>query len=161
STPVFALWFQAAVSLALLTTNTYDQLLSYVVFADWLFFGLTAGALVIIRRRATIPYRRATLSGSPQASGVGGKESPSSGDGQIAFTPGHPWTTFAFIAVAAGIVANSFFVYPIQSLIGSAILGAAAIAFFVSRRPDHFRQDSGGLPKRSTEAQGVRHERRE
>ena len=43
-TPVFALWFQAAVSLALLTTNTYDQLLSYVVFADWLFFGLTAGA---------------------------------------------------------------------------------------------------------------------
>ena len=44
-TPVFALWFQAAVSLVLLTTNTYDQLLSYVVFADWLFFGLTAGAL--------------------------------------------------------------------------------------------------------------------
>ena len=36
STPVFALWFQAAVSLVLLTTNTYDQLLSYVVFADWL-----------------------------------------------------------------------------------------------------------------------------
>jgi hypothetical protein len=39
-TPVFALWFQAAVSLALLTTNTYDQLLSYVVFADWLFLRL-------------------------------------------------------------------------------------------------------------------------
>jgi len=47
-TPVFALWFQAAVSLLLLTTNTYDQLLSYVVFADWLFFGLTAGALLMI-----------------------------------------------------------------------------------------------------------------
>ena len=28
-TPVFALWFQAAVSLVLLTTNTYDELLSY------------------------------------------------------------------------------------------------------------------------------------
>ena len=109
-TPVFALWFQSAVSLALLTTNTYDQLLSYVVFADWLFFGLTAGALVIVRARE----RKA---GAP-ATGV-------------ARMPGHPLTTGAFIAVAAGIVVNSFFVYPTQSLIGSAILGAAAILFFV------------------------------
>jgi hypothetical protein len=53
--------------------------------------------------------------------------------------PGHPWTTFAFIAVAVGIVVNSFFVYPTQSLIGSAILGAAAIAFFVSGRPTRLR----------------------
>jgi len=138
STPVFALWFQAAVSLALLMTNTYDQLLSYVVFADWLFFGLTAGALVIVRRRD----RRATRFGSPEASerraGLSGS-SPDGSDGQIAAVPGHPWTTFAFIAVAAGIVVNSFFVYPTQSLIGSAILGAAAIAFFVSGRPTRLR----------------------
>jgi hypothetical protein len=97
-------------------------LLSYVVFADWLFFGLTAGALVIIRRRAT-------LSRSPGLS----KRSPNDDDRQIASMPGHPWTTFAFIAVAAGIVVNSFFVYPTQSIIGSTILGAAAIAFFVTR----------------------------
>src|SRR6185312_1075205 len=96
-TPVFALCFQAVVSLALLTTNTYDQLLSYVVFADWLFFGLTAGALVIVRRRAA----------------------PASSD--IAPAPGHPWTTAVFISVAAGIVVNSFFAYPAQLLIGSAI----------------------------------------
>jgi len=108
-TPVFALWFQAVVSLALLTTNTYDQLLSYVVFADWLFFGLTAGALIIVRRRT-----------GPASSGV-------------AAAPGHPWTTAVFIAVAAGIVVNSFFAYPIQSLIGSAVLGAAAVAFFATR----------------------------
>jgi len=108
-TPVFALWFQAAVSLALLTTNTYDQLLSYVVFADWLFFGLTAGALVIVRAR--------------------GGAAPD----RVAPVPGHPWTTAIFIAVAAGIVINSFFAYPTQSLIGSAILAAAAVAFFVTR----------------------------
>jgi basic amino acid/polyamine antiporter, APA family len=109
-TPTFALWFQAAVSLVLLTTNTYDQLLSYVVFADWLFFGLTAGALVIVRARHPAP------------------------DGPIARMPGHPWTTFVFIAVAAGIVVNSFVAYPTQSLIGSAILSAAAIAFTGFRR---------------------------
>jgi basic amino acid/polyamine antiporter, APA family len=106
-TPVFALWLQAAVSVALLTTNTYDQLLSYVVFADWLFFGLTAGALLVVRRRDPRPHDA------------------------IARTPGHPWTTILFAAVAAGVVGNSFVAYPTQSLIGSAILTAGAIAFFV------------------------------
>jgi APA family basic amino acid/polyamine antiporter len=106
-TPVFALWFQAAVSLVLLMTNTYDQLLSYVVFADWLFFGLTAGALVIIRRR------------EPLAST------------EVAAMPGHPVTTGLFIAIAAGVVLNSLIAYPTQSLIGSAILGVGSIAFFI------------------------------
>jgi APA family basic amino acid/polyamine antiporter len=116
-TPVFALWLQAAVSLVLLTTNTYDQLLSYVVFADWLFFGLTAGALIIVRRR-----------------------NPSPG-GEIARVPGHPVTTFAFVAVAAGVVFNSFIVYPVQSAIGSAILGAATAVFLAAGR----RGTPGGL----------------
>jgi APA family basic amino acid/polyamine antiporter len=97
-TPVFALWFQAAVCLALMATNSYDQLLSYVVFADWLFFGLTAAALFVL--------------GGP----VG--------------VPGHPVTTGLFVAVAFGIVVNSFIATPTQSLIGSMILAAAALAFF-------------------------------
>lgn len=106
---MIALWFQAAVSIVLLTTNTYDQLLSYVVFADWLFFGLTAGALVIARRRDA---------------------GPTPG---VAMVPGHPYTTSIFIAVAAGVVANSFVANPIQSLIGSGILAMATMAFFISR----------------------------
>jgi len=113
-TPVFALGCQLVVSLALLTTNTYDQLLSYVVFADWLFFGLTAGALVIVRRR-----ERAGVVDPPAG---------------VAQMPGHPWTTFAFIAVALGIVLNSFVAYPTQSLIGTGILTIAAVVFFGIRR---------------------------
>jgi APA family basic amino acid/polyamine antiporter len=110
-TPVFALWLQAAVSLLLLTTNTYDELLSYVVFADWLFFGLTAGALLIVRRRTPKP------------------------PGEIASMPGHPITTLAFVAVATGVVLNSFVAYPVQSLIGTTILaGATAVFFLVHRR---------------------------
>src|SRR5437588_678473 len=106
-TPVFALWFQAAVSLALLTTNTYDQLLSYVVFADWLFFGLTAAGLLIVRRRDPRP------------------------SGDIARVPGHPVTTAVFVLVAAGVVLNSFIAYPTQSTIGSAILVVSTAAYFV------------------------------
>jgi hypothetical protein len=48
--------------------------------------------------------------------------------------PGHPWTTALFIAVAVGIVLNSFVAYPTQSFIGSSILGTAAIAFFVLKK---------------------------
>jgi hypothetical protein len=36
-----------------------------------------------------------------------------------------------FMAVAGGVVANGFVVYPTQSLIGSAILAAGAIAFLL------------------------------
>jgi basic amino acid/polyamine antiporter, APA family len=109
-TPVFALWLQAAVSLVLMTTNTYDQLLSYVVFADWLFFGLTAGALLVVRARDPQP------------------------GGEVARMPGHPVTTTAFVVVAAGVVLNSFVVYPVQSLIGSSILAAATATYFLLHR---------------------------
>ena len=109
-TPVFALWFQAGVSLVLMTTNTYDQLLSYVVFADWLFFGLTAAALFIARARHA-------------------------GDGPDVFpAPGHPWTTGAFVLVAFGVVVNTFVAYPAQSLIGSAILAAASGGYVATRK---------------------------
>jgi APA family basic amino acid/polyamine antiporter len=105
-TPVFALWFQAVVSLALLATNSYDQLLSFVVFADSLFFGLTASVLFIARARGE--------------RGAG-----------IVPVPGHPYTTGLFVAVCSGVVANSFFAYPTQSLIGTVILAAAALSYRV------------------------------
>jgi hypothetical protein len=43
-----------------------------------------------------------------------------------------------FVLVAVGVVVNSFVAYPIQSLIGSAILVVAAVVFFalrVARQP--------------------------
>jgi basic amino acid/polyamine antiporter, APA family len=107
-TPVFALWFQTAVALVLLTTNTYDQLLSYVVFADWLFFGFTAAAVFVARRRRL---------GAPTVT-----------------VPGHPVTTALFVLVAIGIVGNSFVAYPRQSFIGTTILLVAAAAYAILPR---------------------------
>jgi APA family basic amino acid/polyamine antiporter len=103
--PTVALWCQTIVAVILLASNTYDQLLSYVVFADWLFFSLTAGALFVLRRRG--------------------------GTADGASMPGHPWTTLVFIAAGVGIVVNSFFAYTWQSLVGSAILLAAAGAYVI------------------------------
>jgi APA family basic amino acid/polyamine antiporter len=107
-TPVFALWLQTGIALTLMASNTYDQLLSYVVFADWLFFGLTAAALFILRRRDPHPA------------------------GEIAWAPGHPFTTGAFVVVAAAVVLNSFLAYPTQSLVGTAILVAATAVYFTA-----------------------------
>jgi APA family basic amino acid/polyamine antiporter len=103
-TPVFALWFQTAVALLLLATNTFDELLSYVVFADWLFFGLTAGALIRARRRDPSPPH-------------------------VFRAPGHPVTTWGFVVVAAGVVLNCLVAYPAQSMAGCAILAVAAVAY--------------------------------
>jgi APA family basic amino acid/polyamine antiporter len=117
-TPVFALWFQAAVALVLLTTNTYDQLLSYVVFADWLFFGLTAAALFVVRRQDAASAAAAAVAGGAAAA-----------PRAIARMPGHPFTTAIFVLVAAGIVFNSFIAYTAQSLVGTAILCVAAMVY--------------------------------
>jgi basic amino acid/polyamine antiporter, APA family len=115
-TPIVALWAQTSVSLVLLATNRYDQLLSYVVFADWLFFGLTVAAIFRLRRA-----ERGTT------------------EAHVVRMPGHPVTTFVFVAAAAGIVVNSFVAYPAQSLVGSTILVAALVIFLVVfglRRPE-------------------------
>ena len=50
-TPVTAIVFQALVAAALILTGSYGQLLDWVVFADWIFFGTTALTLVVLRRR--------------------------------------------------------------------------------------------------------------
>lgn len=50
-TPVMAIGFQALVAAALILTGSYGQLLDWVVFADWIFFGTTALTLVVFRRR--------------------------------------------------------------------------------------------------------------
>jgi APA family basic amino acid/polyamine antiporter len=50
-TPVMAIVFQALVASALILTGSYGQLLDWVVFGDWIFFGSTALTLVVFRSR--------------------------------------------------------------------------------------------------------------
>lgn len=58
-TPLAAIAFQGAWAVALLFTKSYGQLLDYVTFADWIFFGATACTLLVLRRRAAPPGYRA------------------------------------------------------------------------------------------------------
>jgi APA family basic amino acid/polyamine antiporter len=79
---------------------------------NFLFFGLAAASLFIFRRReassgAAPPQYRA---------------------------PGHPWTTGLFVLASVLVVASSFWSFPINSLIGYAIMLAGVPAYLFWRR---------------------------
>ncbi len=99
-------------SIVIAFSGRYEQILSYVVAADWIFFGLTATCVFALRRRDA---RGAQAAAAPVR------------------VPGHPWTTAAFVAVSALVVANTLYKYPGDSGIGLAILLAGVPAYFASR----------------------------
>ncbi|HMV33509.1 MAG TPA: amino acid permease, partial [Gemmatimonadales bacterium] len=71
----------------------------YVVFCDWIFFGLAVVALFVIRRRDTVAGRTAAFR-----------------------VPGWPVTPLLFIAAAVYVVAGSIVSNPRNALLGTGIL---------------------------------------
>ena len=114
-TPVVALVAQGAVALALLLTGTYGQLLDYVVFADWIFFGSTAATLFVLRKR--------------DADMHGGERS-------VMKAPGHPYTTLLFIMAAMYVVVGSIISNPGNAARGAAllVLGVPVYLYWNARR---------------------------
>jgi APA family basic amino acid/polyamine antiporter len=107
--PVVAIVLQGTVAALLALTGSYERILGYVVSIDWLFFGLTAMALVIFRSRE--------------------KEIPPNIN-----VPGHPWTTLAFVAGAWLVVANTIIRFPADALAGMALLVAGVPVYFLWQR---------------------------
>jgi APA family basic amino acid/polyamine antiporter len=66
-TPVPAIIFLGVWSAALVYSGQYGALLDYVVFADWIFFGLTALTLLVFRRRDGTAGVRFRVPGYPAA----------------------------------------------------------------------------------------------
>jgi len=99
-TPGTAILAQGAWAIVLTLTGTYGQLLDYVVFGDWIFFGLTAATLFVYRRRA------ARLGG----------------DDAGFRAPFYPYSALLFCAAAAYVVVSS-----VASNPGNAALGASLI----------------------------------
>lgn len=109
-TPIVAILFQGAWSIALLYSGTYGQLLDYVVFADWIFFGLSGIALLALRRR---------------------------GDGSGGFrVPWYPVTVWLFVAAAGYVVLGSVRSDPENALggVGLLALGLPVYWYWARRR---------------------------
>jgi len=100
--PVVAIALQGVVAIVITLSSRYEQILSYVVSTDFLFFGLTGLALFIFRRRQPPAGFR---------------------------TPGHPVTTAIFTASCWIVVIATIVKSPVNSLIGFAILAAGLPAY--------------------------------
>ena len=108
-TPAFAVAAGAAWSIILAATGTFEQLLTYVVFAGWIFYALAAAAVFVYRRRepdAARPYR----------------------------VPGYPVTPLLFIIAAAALVLNTVATQPFRAGVGIGIVLVGAPAYLIWRR---------------------------
>ena len=106
-TPIVAIALQTTWSCILALSGSYGQLLNYVVFADWIFFGLTVSTVLVFRRTVPVSER------SP-----------------IAFrAPGYPLLPALFVATAAAVVLSVVWADP-QSASRGALLLAAGIPLF-------------------------------
>jgi APA family basic amino acid/polyamine antiporter len=112
ATPHLAIVVQALWAVLLVVTGTYGGLVDSVVFADWIFFALTIGAVVILRRRIP-PERR-----PPGAY----------------LSPAYPLLPILFIASSALVVAGVVRSNPVRSGLGVALLGAGLPIYLAFRR---------------------------
>jgi APA family basic amino acid/polyamine antiporter len=112
--PVAAIALLGALISATVLLGTYEQILSYVVVMDWLFFGLSASCLFVFRARDA---KRG--SGAAQAPGYR--------------VPGHPWTTGVFVVIAWLVVLNTIYKYPRNAGVALCILFAGVPVYFLFR----------------------------
>jgi APA family basic amino acid/polyamine antiporter len=106
--PVAAIAAQGAWAIVLLLSGSYGQLLDWVTFADWIFFGVTAATLFVYRRRlADASY----------------------------LAPAFPWTVLLFIAACVYVVGGAVVSNPPNALRGTLLLAAGVpVYLFWSRR---------------------------
>lgn len=107
--PVRAIAIQGGLAALFALTSSYDALLGYVVFTEWLFFALTGVALIALRRRRPTAPRPFPA-------------------------PLSPWLPLAFALFGAGLVVNTFVTNTRNGLIGAGLLAAGTGAFFLVRR---------------------------
>src|SRR2546427_597018 len=102
-TPAAAILVQAVWAVVLTVSGTFGQLVDYVAFGDWIFFGLTVAGLFIYRARE----HRAGLDPAPPG----------------AFrVPGYPWTPGLFVLAAAYVVLSAIASNPKNAAIGGGLI---------------------------------------
>ena len=114
--PTGTIILQGAVTIAVVLLGTYEQILSYVVVMDWLFFGLTASCIFVFRAREKSSAFRET------ATHENGFR-----------VPGHPWTTGLFVSIAWLVTANTIYKYPRNAGVALCILFAGIPVFYFFR----------------------------
>jgi APA family basic amino acid/polyamine antiporter len=109
-TPVIAIILQGFAAIAIACSGTYGEILNFEVTVDFIFFGMTAAALFILRRRRigsdSVTYR----------------------------VPGHPFTTMLFVLSCAAIVFSAIIASPLNSAIALCIMLAGLPVYYFWKR---------------------------
>jgi basic amino acid/polyamine antiporter, APA family len=103
-TPSGSLLFLGSIAALLALSGTYEELYSLFVFAVWIFFALTAIALLRLRKlepQLSRPYR----------------------------AWGYPWTPILFLAAAIALTVNLWMIRPVRSSLGLVVI-LGGIPFF-------------------------------
>jgi APA family basic amino acid/polyamine antiporter len=112
-TPTLAIVALAACAIILTLSGTFGQLVDYVTFGDWIFFGLTAASLFVYRKRVPLSGFR---------------------------VPGYPITPALFVLAAAFVVVSAIASNPRNALIGAGLIALGVPAFLYWRtRPREIR----------------------
>src|SRR5207237_7129055 len=139
-TPAGAIGLMGRWSIVVALSGTYAQLLDYVVFGDWIFFGLTVASLFVYRARDRAPFPGPhPPSPSPPFGPHPLSPSPRGGEGErtagIGFrVPAYPWTPALFVLAAAYVVVSSIVANPRNALIGTGLLALGVPVYRVARR---------------------------
>jgi APA family basic amino acid/polyamine antiporter len=104
--PVVAIVLQGFAAIVIACSGTYGEILNFEVTVDFIFFGMTASSLFILRRRQV---------GSDTA---------------IYRVPGHPFTTILFVLSCAGIVGSAIVASPANSAIALCIMLAGLPVYY-------------------------------
>ena len=108
-TPAFSILAGSAWAVLMALSGTFEQLLTYVVFAGWIFYALAAASLFVYRRKRIgddAPYR----------------------------VPGYPLMPLLFIFSGFALVADTFIARPREAVIGLLILSTGIPAYVLWRR---------------------------
>lgn len=107
-TPASAILWSTVLSVMFALTGTFDQLLTCVVFTAWVFYGLGALALFVLRTRPLT--------------------------GRTFRVPGYPFTPALFVAATGAVVLNTLVTQPVVSGVGLGVLLAGVPAYYAWRR---------------------------
>jgi APA family basic amino acid/polyamine antiporter len=108
-TPHLALIVQMVWSVLMVALGTYEQLYTYVIFAAWVFYALTAYAVVILRRKqpdAPRPYR----------------------------VFGYPVVPIVFVLASAWLILNTLIEKPVEAGIGSLMVAVGVPVYYFWKR---------------------------
>jgi len=108
-TPWISILMQGIWAAVLAVTGTYESLAGYAMFAAWIFYGLTALGVLILRRKAPARPRPFRMWG-------------------------YPVTLVLFLIVAFGFVLNTIVATPVPSLTGTLLIASGVPAYFLWRR---------------------------